>query len=444
VPRLLIGNEFNEDRAGLVDAKQKKTGWWTQRVIWFAEDHDIMVLAVAPEPRYLEYVTGLTGVHADTLTILVPPPGEMGVGVLSPDRMLWPDFVAEVKAAAERLRVTEVRSLHPDLSVAQLVDAAGLGDRLPGRGFLLQGGGRIVNSKALFRAIAAGVGAALPAGGVCSTRAAGTDLIMGLLERGHPVMLKHDFRAGGRGNEIISPIEGVVPVGAQRAVVITGRQALHDYFDQRWDWLTSSGQTQFVVERYYPDSKAVFAEFAITGEGVRLAGQGEMVSAPLAAAEIIPPQGLSTEQVNELVDGGRRLSEALRAIGYRGMLSADAIVTPDHKVMFTEYNGRITGSTHIYGIVGEKLVGADYAESRILYEREGWPVPSLEEAMTALKDADLLFDPHRKTGTVLVMPFNRSNSTIRYCVIAEDLADADRYRKAVEALFEPTTNRACH
>lgn len=437
MPRLLIGNEFNEDRAGLVDAKQKKTSWWTQRVIWFAEDHDVVVLAVAPEPQYLDYVTGLTGVRADTLTILVPPPGEMGVGVLSPDRMLGSGFVADVRAAVERVDISEVRSLHPDVSVAQLADAAGVGDRLPGREFLLQGGGRIVNSKALFRAVAAGVGAAIPAGGVCSTRAGAADLVMGLLDQGHPVMLKHDFRAGGRGNEILSPVEGVVPVGAQRAVAIGDRRSLLDYFEQRWDWLTSSGQTQFVVERYYPGSRAMFAEFAIADEGVRLAGTGEMVSAPLAAAEIIPPQGLSTREIDELIEGGRLMSVALHAIGYRGMLSADAIVTPDREVMFTEYNGRVTGSTHIYGIVGGKLVGEDYAGKRVLYEREGWPTPSLDAAMAKLKEADLQFDPLRNVGTVLVMPYNKSNGTIRYCIVAENLDDADRCRDAVEALFTP-------
>jgi hypothetical protein len=261
------------------------------------------------------------------------------------------------------------------------------------------------------------------------------ELIGGLLDQGQPVILKHEFRAGGRGNEILSPVPGVLPVGAQRVVVIDGRTALEEYLAGRWDWLTSHGQTQFVAERYHPGSTAVFAEFAITDDDVRLAGQGEMVSAPLAAAEIIPAPSLSERELADLVEGARRMCEALHAMGYRGMLSADAIVTAEHEVLFTEYNGRITGSTHIYGVIGERLIGDDYARTRVLLEREGWPVPSLGEAMTALRDAGLAFDPRSRTGVVLVMPYNPSNGSIRYCAAAADLAAARECQEAVESLF---------
>jgi hypothetical protein len=435
MPRLLIGNEFNEDRAGLADAKQKRTGWWAQRLLWFAHDGDVLVLPVAPDETYLRYVTSLTQADPASLAVLVPPPGEMGVGVLSPDRMLDPRFVEQVGKLAAQHEVDEVMSLHPDVSVAQLADAAGVGHALPGFQFLLQGGGRLVNSKPVFRAVAAGVGAPLPPGGVSADKSTALALVGGLLDSGHPVMLKHEFRAGGRGNEILSPLPGVQPVGAQRAVVISDHDQLQEYFADRWDWLTSRGRSHFVVERYYPDSTAVFAEFAVTDDGVQLGGQGEMISAPLAAAEIIPAPDLSVAELAELVEGGRRMCEALRMVGYRGMLAADAIVTPDRQVLFTEYNGRITGSTHIYSVIGRQLAGADYADTRVLFEREGWPVPSLDEAISALGDADLLFDENRRTGIVLAMPYNPSNSSIRYVAVAEDLASARQYQEVVESLF---------
>jgi hypothetical protein len=435
MPRLLIGNEFNEDRAGLADAKQKRTGWWAQRLLWFAHDGDVLVLPVAPDETYLRYVTSLTKTNPASLALLVPPAGEMGVGVLSPDRMLEPRFVEQVGKLAAQHGVDEVMSLHPDVSVAQLAEATGVGQALPGLQFLLQGGGRLVNSKPVFRAVAAGVGAPLPAGGVCADRSTALALASGLLDNGYPVMLKHEFRAGGRGNEILSPVPGVLPVGAQRVIVISDHSQLQEYFADRWDWLTSQGRNHFVAERYYPDSTAVFAEFAITDAGVRLGGQGEMISAPLAAAEIIPAPDLSEAETAELVEGGRRICAALHMMGYRGMLAADAIVTPDRQVLFTEYNGRITGSTHIYGVIGQQLVGADYADTRVLFEREGWPVPSLGEAIDVLRDADLLFDEKRRTGVVLAMPYNPSNSSIRYVAIAADLASAQQCRKVVESLF---------
>ena len=60
--RLLIANDFNEDEAGIAEARSKKTGWWAQRMVWFAEDDDVLVMTVEPEPAYLDYVTSLTGV----------------------------------------------------------------------------------------------------------------------------------------------------------------------------------------------------------------------------------------------------------------------------------------------------------------------------------------------------------------------------------------------
>lgn len=441
MPRLLIGNEFNEDRAGIADARRKKTAWWTQRLLWYAQDDDVLVLAVAPEEAYLEYVTSLTGAKHSSLTVVVPPPGALGVGVLTADRLSDPVFLDDLRKALDGRTIDRVVSLHPDVSVSALARAVGVDAALPGRGFLDQGGGRLVNSKAAFRAIAGGVGVPLPDGGVCAAQADAERLIGGLLDQGHPVMLKHDFRAGGRGNEIVSPVDGVLPVGAHRSVTVPDRTALRAYLAQRWDWLTGHGQTQVVVERYFPGSSAVFAEFSITEEGPVFAGQGEMVSAPLAAAEIIPAPGLTPELTAELVEHSRRLCVPLHAMGYRGMLSADAILTPDGNIVFTEYNGRFTGSTHIYGIVGKHLVGEDYATSRVLLEREGWPVPSFRSALDRLNEAGLAFDSARKTGVVLVMPYNTSDSTIRYCAVAETLEAARACQDQVEALFAEITDK---
>ncbi|WBB53718.1 peptide ligase PGM1-related protein [Verrucosispora sp. WMMD573] len=434
--RLLVGNEFNEDRFAVADAKRKQSGWWTQRLLWQAVDDDILVLPVAPERSYLDYVTGLTGTDSATLRIVVPPVGQLGVGVLSPDRLTDPEFLAEVRAAVGGRTVTEVCWLHPDSSIARLAEAIGAADALPGFAFLAQGGGRLANSKAAFRAVAAGAGVPLPDGGVCTDQATAAALIGDMLDAGHPVILKHDFRTGGRGNEIVAPASGVLPVGAQRVVVIADRPALVTYLASRWDWLTSHGHTPVVVERYHPDHRAVFLEYLITDAGIELAGQGEMLSAPVAIAEVIPAPDLTPTTMAALVDGAERLCESLRALGYRGLLSADSLVTPDG-VFFSEYNGRVTGSTHIYGVVGAKLVGPDYADRRVLLERDDWKVPSLEAALAALTRAGLAFDPESGTGVVAVMPHNTSNGTLRYCYVAATLAEAWAGQERVEALLAP-------
>lgn len=433
--RLLIANEFNEDRAGIAEAKLRKTAWWTQRLLWFARDDDVLLLAVAPDEEFLAYVTGLTGTRRSSLRIVVPPPGSLGAGVLSPDRLLDPRCQDALRDALGGREVARVVPLHPDASVAELAGRLGLLGSLPGHGFLGQGGGRLVNSKAAFRAVAAGTGTPLPEGGVCAERADAETAVWRLLGAGLPVILKHDLRAGGRGNEILSPVEGTVPVGAQRSVVVTDRAALRDYFARRWDWLTSRGQSPVVVEHYVPGSAAVFAEFDITDEGPRFAGQGELVSAPLAAAEIIPAPCLTPDTLARLTDGGRRLSDALHAMGYRGTVSADAILTPGGDILFTEYNGRITGSTPVYAVIGDRLAGGTPA--RTLLDRDGWEVPSFGAALDRLTAAGLAFDPGTRTGTVLVMPYNTGNGSVRYCVVEDGIDRALERGRAVEQLFAP-------
>ncbi|MGY0055405.1 preATP grasp domain-containing protein [Streptomyces sp. LZ34] len=434
--RVLIANEFNEDRAGIADAKRKKTAWWTQRMLWLVRDGDVLVMAVEPDEEYLGYVLALTGTRRSTVRVVVPPPGALGTGVLTPDRLQNPEFHDALRTALGGRVVDSVISLHPDTSIAALARALGVAEALPGHGFLEQGGGRLVNSKAVFRALAGGVGAPVPDGGVCTDRAGAEEVIWRILGDGHPVMLKHDLRAGGRGNEILSPVEGTVPVGAQHAVVVADREALRSYLARRWDWLTSHGQSPAVVERYFPDSHAVFAEFEIGADGPVFAGQGEMMSAPLAAAQVIPAPCLTPGLLAELTDGARRLCEPLHAMGYRGMLSADAILTPGGDILFTEYNGRITGSTPIYRVIGEHLVGPDHMTTRSLFDHDGWPVPSFREALDTLTDAGLAYDPATRTGVVLVMPYNAGNSSIRYCVVAETFDAALKCRQVVASLFE--------
>ncbi|MDT0345445.1 preATP grasp domain-containing protein [Streptomyces litchfieldiae] len=431
--RLLVANDFIEDQAFVADARLKKTGWWAQRMVWFARDGDVLVMTTRPEDAYLDYVTSLTGTRLATLRVVVPPPGRLGSGVLTADRLADAGFRARLRAELDGRAVDQVLSLHPDPAVVDLARFLGAEHALAGHGFIAQGGGSLANSKVVFRAIAGGVGVPLPDGGVCGTRPGAEELITTMLADG-PLMLKHDLRSGGRGNEVLSPVPGVDPVGAQRTVVLPDRAAVREYLAERWDWLTGHGQGRFVVERYFPGSQAVFAEFSLTDDGITFAGQGEMVSAPMAKAEIIPAPGLKPDTVAALLEGGEQLCRPLHAMGYRGLLSADAIVTPDQELYFTEYNGRITGSTHIYEIVGRHIVGPDYAENRVLLEIDGWQVPSFQEGVDLLRTSGLGYDRTTRTGVMLVMAFNPSVDSIRYVVVARNLDSAYEQARELEAL----------
>ncbi|GII92841.1 preATP grasp domain-containing protein [Sinosporangium siamense] len=431
--RLLIGNSTNAD---LVDESEKRgAAWWALRLLWFAEDDDVIVMSEPPAGVYLDYVTSMTGTDPSSLRIVVPPPGVDGMQWLSADRLQSPVLADMLGEAFAGRKVDEVLALWPDASVVALARSLGCEEAVPGAGFASQGGGALVNSKAIFRAVAMGTGLPLPAGAVCGNPRAAEDAVMELLERRRPAIVKHEFLSGGMGNEILSRDEGVRPFGARRVTVVPDRVACAGFFAENWDRLTGEGRYRLVVEEYYPESTAVFAEFLITDDGPEFGGNGQMFYIPIANAQAIPAPPPLSESMPQVVDHSRRLCETLHAMGYRGRLSADAIVTPDGEIYFTEYNGRVTGSTHLYAVLGKRIVGADYAEDRLLFERVGWRVPSFEEAAAAVRDAGLTYDPATRTGVIFCSAFDRPSSTLWYCLVERDIESARKTEVTLNGLF---------
>lgn len=130
----------------------------------------------------------------------------------------------------------------------------------------------------------------------------------------------------------------------------------------------------------------------------------------------------------------------VQAMGYRGWLSADAVITPDRQVLFTEWNGRITSSTHAYHILGEVVVGADYAKDRVLLTNvwpRGWSTPSFEAMRDAVAGAGLAYDPVTRSGVLIVSGYNRDRLGATYCTVAPDIDDAWEVNQRLGELFIP-------
>lgn len=418
--RVLVGNDFSED----IRSDRRWTSWWVQRLLWFAEDGDVLALPAPPEQAYLEYVTSLTGTRPETLRFVASQtcPGEP----LTAERLADRDLLADIRDAIGERTVTQIQALWPDAAIARLAAAIGASDVLPGSGFVAQGGGILVNSKSFFRTIAGGAAVPIPPGAVCTSRRAAEASILELLDLGDPVMVKHDYLSGGRGNEILTTGGSVRPVGARRTVRIGGHADVTAYLDERWDWLSSGGRGRPVAESYYLDSSAFFAEYLITDNGPHLCGNGELLSAPYAVGQVMPAVGLDHETFGDLKSGSRRLAKALHAIGYRGILSPDAIVTPEQRVLFTEFNGRVTGSTHIYGRIGKHVIGEGYGKDRIILERvwpEGWSVESFGTMVERLNAAGFAYNRATRTGVVLTNSFDGRNG-VMYCIVSDDLDHA--------------------
>ncbi|WP_441247700.1 peptide ligase PGM1-related protein [Kitasatospora sp. McL0602] len=434
--RVLIGNDWDGNLGG----HSEGAVWWVNHFVWFARDHDVLVLPEVPEESFLRYVTEHTGVDRRTLSIVVPPAaGSSTSGMLTPDQVADPRLATEVLAALGGRPPTELVPLWPDVSVAVLAEQLGALPALAGHTFISQRGGAVVSSKAVFRAAAGGAGAPLSPGAVCADARAAEEAVTKLIEQGHSVMVKLEYGAGGAGNEVLSPVAGMRPVGARRTVHLTDRAAVRDYLAANWHWLTDGGAHLVVVERYFNDSRAYYAEFHIEDDAIVFGGIGELMHAPRYVNELTPP-GLDADLQAELIEGGRKVCAPLHAMGYRGWLSADAIITPDRQVLFTEWNGRITSSTHSYHVLGEVVVGPGYDKDRVLLTNvwpRGWATPSFEAMRAAVAGAGLAYDPATRTGVLIVSGYDAVRQGATYCTVAPDLDEAWEVNQQLGELFIP-------
>jgi hypothetical protein len=431
--RLLIGNSTNIDLVG--EFEKAGAAWWAQRLVWFAREGDVLVLPVLPEDDYVDYVTGVLGVDRGSLRLLVPPPGADGTDQLTGDRLADPSFLAGLEAALAGRTVEQVFATWPDASVVALARRVGVADMLPGQAFASQGGGALVNSKAVFRAVAAGAGVPIPPGAVCANPADAEQAIWDLLAEDRTVIIKHEFYSGGVGNHILSRAEGVQPYGAPRVSVVPDRPAVSKFLVAEWDRFTSAGRHRLVVEEYFPGSRAVFSELLITDGGIQFGADGEMFYVPIANAQAIPAPNQPAGRMAEVTEHARRLCEPLRAMGYRGWLSADAIVTPVGAIYFTEYNGRVTGSTHLHEILGRRVVGPDFARDRVLFERVGWRAPSFREALDAVEAAGLAYHPATRNGALFCSAYDPDAGSVWYCAVAPDMDAIRVLEERLASLF---------
>jgi hypothetical protein len=439
---LLIGNSRTEEMVGDLARQspqaREAAGYGAHRMLWWAREGDILVLPTAPEDAFADYVAGLTGTPRASLTVLTPAPGRLGAGLLTPDRLADASLRAALREALARTATAppslRILPVYADTAVADLARSLGAEAALPGHAFHAQGGSALVNSKAAFRAVAAGAGVPIAPGTVVTDPGEAARAIGALLGAGHCAIAKQEFSGGGLGNEILAPAPGVEPAGAPRALVLSDSAAVDAYVADRWPWLTGEGRHRLVVERYYANAVPVYAEFEVADHAVELVGTGEMLMDPVVVGEIVPALAtLPADAVAELVAVGRRLCEAYRALGYRGTISADAYRTQEGEIRFCEANGRITGSTHLHTVMSARLVGP--APGPRVFLGGECPAPSFEAAAAGLAAAGLGFDPAAGTGVVLVNHFGPAAGCVMYCVVAEDVAAARDQQRALASLF---------
>jgi pre ATP-grasp domain-containing protein/pheganomycin biosynthesis PGM1-like protein len=434
--KLVIGSwGTTREMAGMSPEGLRHAGSQGQRMLWCAEAGDVIVLPIHPDPAFLSYATGLMGFDAASVDVVVPPPGRGGE-VLTRDRVEDAAFLAELRDRVRDRGADSVTTFYFDDPVNWLVRQVGLDKGTAGFGFVDQGGNELLNSKVVFRMLAAGTSLPVPDGIVTETAADAVDFVWELLRSGRSAIVKQDTGSAGAGNEILTPAAGVDAIGAEHHFVFTDRAALAEHVASRWLWYTEQDRRPAVLEEYIPDCDPIWGEAEITDDSVRLLGHGRIRLRPICEGVIIPvPPEARTEPFHAFLGHLEALATTLQGIGYRGMVNIDAILTPDGRTLFNELNGRWGGSTHLFTI-GERIVGGGYLEDRCLVERRGNSFASFSSAQQTLVDNGLAYDPATRTGVIITVYGTRPDGTGgEACIIGENLEAAERMERTLQELF---------
>lgn len=382
---------------------------WTQRIFWFAREGDLVVVSAQPDEQFLRYATSLTGVDPSTLRIHVPPPGRYDHRLLDPASLTDERFLQDV--AADVTEVSEIFTLWPSAQVARFAAALGISDRLPGADFFAQGGGELVNNKSYFRALAAGCGVPISPGAVCRSVEEAVSATATLLTRTGAVVVKQAHNGAGVGNQIILRRDDLESghVGARHIHRLgAGDGEIEEYWAQRWDWASANGRFAVVVEEFRPGAMSVYSEHYIDDAGVRPTETGILLYVNRRLShQIVPLRHVDDETHHRLVAMGSKLAEAYRAVGYRGHLSADAIVDANGDVIFTEVNAQVSGSLHIYDVIAHRIVDTSAEPQRSVVEHHvppNWAVADFDDFVGAVEELGCAYDPDNRTGVIVSMP----------------------------------------
>lgn len=409
--RILIGNHIDPSIRERHDMRA-----WTQRLLWFARPGDLLVLCCEPDAEFVEYALAHTGVKREELTWLPAPAGAWGDRLLDPSSLTEPAFVEQLRAElgpAGAGAVREVFALWPSAAVTRLAEALGVAERFPGAAFFGQGGGEIGNNKANFRALAAAAGVPILPGRVCRSLAEATDATGALLKdsASRAVVVKQVHNGAGVGNQLLvcERDMAVDHVGARHLHHLApGPTGIDAYWAERWAWASGEGRWPVVIEEFAPGADAVYSEHYAADAGTRATEMGRLLYAGRRLShQVVPLDGVTEPVQAALLNGGARLAEAYWAFGYRGHLSADALILPDKTVVFTEVNAQVSGSLHIYQSIAHSIVDVTAAPLRQVAEYHvppTWAVSSFAAFLTALDELGLAYDPTTRTGVIVSMP----------------------------------------
>ncbi|MDG6106945.1 hypothetical protein Daura_28170 [Dactylosporangium aurantiacum] len=336
----------------------------TPRKLWLAEPGDCVVTLAPCSGAFRDYVAGVTRTPPDSVDLIAP-------------REVMPVHPADV--VAERDALTRVGSravLVPfvlDPPALDLADRAGLSvhpyHRRPGPRTVEAV--QVMNTKAGFRAVAAGLGLPVADGGFSATAADLTRDVVGFL-RDHPnVIVKVNRSSNGHGTFVCEAGDGRAVIEQRIARSVAEAPA------RRCGWVYEeflAFESMPSVELFVDDSGV--HDFYTCDQRTRNNAWTGMVT-PAAASPVLP----------RLADAAARIGAWLHTAGFRGYFDVDGGVVGSAYVV-TEANVRRTGGTYLHQLASRLTPAGTTAHWRADV-RAGATGMDFAAAVTAVRRAGL-------------------------------------------------------
>ncbi|MET8412381.1 peptide ligase PGM1-related protein [Streptomyces sp. NPDC005195] len=380
---IILANLFS-DLAVDLDEGQQLARWAQQapRETWLLRAGDILVSPVPVGNNFTQYVSRLTGVTLDSVTIIeVPPAGAVPLteairraGLTERLRALAGSAdAALLPTALDASAVGFARDMGfavlPYATVEDASAAVGVAMRL--------------NTKSGFRQVADELGMRVPEGRVCRRREV-TEVVRDALQHHERVVVKPDRSAGGHGMRFVS--RGDLMAGAVLELDAVG--------GPRGSW---------VVEECVNLAASVSIQLENHASGTRVLFSG-MMRAPQGSfsgyLSPLPPH--ASHAAEELERWGLQLGGYLAEHGYAGPFGLDALVSAAGTVYAGESNVRRTATTTPHTMVARLTAHSALAtptwSMAIGRTRDAL---SFQEALARMQAHRLNFEPASGEGIVL-------------------------------------------
>ena len=448
--KLIIGNGFNEAMVGDI-TKSSLTFRYAvaseaKRLGWFVEKNDVIVLPSSISEVMQNYIGRTLEKDISNVTFIPASEDILNPSILTSDVLLNDEFIERLSNIINSSHSWKVFPYFFTSSIIHLCQRLNISitnndNKLS---FVSQCGADILNSKAVFRSIAAGYNVPIPPGYVCRTPLEMYWAMQELFGQNKTVIIKQNLNASGDGNiavtiENLSSYPGVCEIFKLE----TYKNITLELANLLWHKLSDAfGNNQLIIEAYFSSKYTIYSEYEIfpnklgykrNSHGiVRMDSSGDKRGNGMTnwiGFQI--PFALPKSVSDAFLSQSNLLAQVVSSLGYNGHINFDAIVTNDDDVLFTEINGRLGGCTHLH-FIAEKLISSNYLATHCILTRNRVVITDLAHAFKA---ASSLCTASQSSGIIILNEDMTTMGTIEYMVYAPSVAEASFMEKKFAQLL---------